>query len=462
MTLLGRVHAKLGDLWWYTALLFVAQRFGDAVNMVIGIWLVPKYVPMRELGAVLPLLSIVGIVGLPFAVVTTPLTRFLAIYSKSGELGKAKAMFRDAFVASAALLFVSFLIAAFALPFFFERLWIGKGSLGVLVIAVALTGTLATIVNAAVQGLGKFDAVVAINAISAPFRLVTFIVLLPFRPLSAYFVGQAAQPGVTIVGGLWACRSLLSRTVRAMPYLREDGRKILCYTLPVLLWTIATTVAGNVDMMLIRHRLPEFESAGFYVVSRFSEVAAYFGSAFAFLLFPMASVCGSKDAKSLRLIRHAVLGCIVSGALVAGLLALGGERLLSLTSVWRPYIGFSDEMALLALNSTVGIAVTCLVSFEMAQDRFGFLWYLVPLFAVKALLLLSVSGCAFFGNLMPVGIRPVIDAVNPNRLSFLVTAFLAFNVIGAVLLAIDVFTIRRSKSSIRLAHRADSAKVAIL
>ena len=445
MTLFARIHAKIGDLWWYTALLFVAQRFGDAVNMVLGIWLVPKYVPMQELGAVLPLLSIVGIVGLPFAVVTTPFTRFLAIYSKNGELGKAKSMLRDAFIASAALLLISFLIAVFALPFFFERLWIGQGCLGILVVAVALTGTLASIVNAAVQGLGKFDAVVAIHAVSAPFRLVAFVVLLPFRPLSAYFVGQAAQPGLSVVGGLWACRRILGKSVRAMPYLREDGRKILRYTLPVLLWTIATAISGNIDMMLVRHRLPAFDSAGFYVISRFSEVAAYLGSAFAFLLFPIASTCAAKDAKSLKLIRHAVLGCAASGALIAGLLAIWGEWLLSLTSVWRPYVGFSDEMALLALNSAIGIAMTCLISFEMAQNRFGFLRYLVPLFAIKAVLLLSLCGCTFFGDLVPAAMAGIIAELNPNRLSFLVTAFLVFNVIGVVLLAIDVFTVRPAR-----------------
>ena len=102
-------------------------------------------------------------------------------------------------------------------------------------------------------------------------------------------------------------------------------------------------------------------------------------------------------------------------------------------------------MALLALNGAVGIAVTCLVSFEMAQDRFGFLWYLMPLFAVKAFLLLSISGCAFFGDLMPAGLRAAIDSVNPNRLSFLMAAFLVFNVIGAVLLAVDVFTVRPAR-----------------
>ena len=445
MTFLAKVHAKLGDLWWYTALLFVAQRFGDAVNMVLGIWLVPKYVPMQELGAVLPLLSIVGIVGLPFAVVTTPFTRFLAIYSKNGELGKAKSMLRDAFIASAALLLISFLIAVLALPFFFERLWIGQGCLGILVVAVALTGTLASIVNAAVQGLGKFDAVVAIHAVSAPFRLITFIVLLPFRPLSAYFVGQAAQPGLSIVGGLWACRRILGKSVHAMPYLREDGRKILRYTLPVLLWTIATTISGNIDMMLIRHRLPAFDSAGYYVISRFSEIAAYLGSAFAFLLFPIASTCAAKDAKSLKLIRHAVLGCAASGALIAGLLAIWGEWLLSLTSVWRPYVGFSGEMSLLALNSAIGIAITCLITFEMAQNRFGFLRYLVPLFAVKAVLLLSLSGCTFFGDLVPSALAGAVAAMNPNRLSFLVAMFLAFNAIGVAMLAVDVFTVRPTR-----------------
>ena len=40
--LLSRIHAKLGDLWWYTILLFIAQRFGDVINMFVGLWIVPK------------------------------------------------------------------------------------------------------------------------------------------------------------------------------------------------------------------------------------------------------------------------------------------------------------------------------------------------------------------------------------------------------------------------------------
>ncbi len=50
MGIFQRLHARLGDLWWYTILLFVAQRFSDVINLFVRLWLVPKYVPQSKLG----------------------------------------------------------------------------------------------------------------------------------------------------------------------------------------------------------------------------------------------------------------------------------------------------------------------------------------------------------------------------------------------------------------------------
>ncbi len=50
MGLFQRMHTRLGDLWWYTILLFVVQRFSDVINLFVGLWLVPKYVPQSEFG----------------------------------------------------------------------------------------------------------------------------------------------------------------------------------------------------------------------------------------------------------------------------------------------------------------------------------------------------------------------------------------------------------------------------
>ena len=48
---LDRIHSRLGDFWWYSLMLFLACRAADALNVFVGLWLVPKYVGSSELGA---------------------------------------------------------------------------------------------------------------------------------------------------------------------------------------------------------------------------------------------------------------------------------------------------------------------------------------------------------------------------------------------------------------------------
>jgi len=41
--LLNRIHTRVGDLWWYSAMILIACRSGDVIQAFIGLWLVPKY-----------------------------------------------------------------------------------------------------------------------------------------------------------------------------------------------------------------------------------------------------------------------------------------------------------------------------------------------------------------------------------------------------------------------------------
>ena len=67
-SILHNLHERCGDLWWYAALLFIAQRFGDVINLFVGMWLVPRYVPQEELGAVLPLTQMASFLALPLKI----------------------------------------------------------------------------------------------------------------------------------------------------------------------------------------------------------------------------------------------------------------------------------------------------------------------------------------------------------------------------------------------------------
>ena len=90
-SILHRIHERCGDLWWYAMLLFVAQRFGDVINMFVGMWLEPKYVPQDELGAVLPLMSIIFCIRLDIfgvaleLVITRSLVRKAKLKASSSE-----------------------------------------------------------------------------------------------------------------------------------------------------------------------------------------------------------------------------------------------------------------------------------------------------------------------------------------------------------------------------------------
>ena len=386
-----KLHTKLGDLWWYTILLFLAQRFGDVINLFVGLWLVPKYVPQAELGAVMPLTQFVAFLGLPLSIVAIPFMKFLDVFAGRGELGKVKALLRDVFAGSAVMVLVTLLLAWLVMPFVFDRMRVAVGSLGILVILATILGAVSSIFQNAVQGLKLFSSVVWFSVLGAPFRLLLMIVAMPFRALSGYFVGQTASPMVTIVGSMWVLRHHLGSSVKAVSYWKEDGRAILRYTWPIAINVLATVVFASLDQLIIRLRLPEFESAGYYMVSWFAEISNYLGSAFVVFLFPLVAGSSDKERDSRRVLVHSVLGTYLGGGGIAVLLLLGGRWLLGLTEAWRVYQALSFEMFLVAIYNVLAVANLCFMTYETALGRFRFLCYLVPLYALKAGLLFVLT-----------------------------------------------------------------------
>ena len=436
--MLCKMHERCGDLWWYAALLFVAQRFGDAINMFVGMWLVPKYVPQEELGAVLPLMNFVGFIGLPLALITTPFLKFITVFSDKGELGKAKSFVRDVFVGVAIFSSFSMLMAIFVLPFMFEKLRIENGSLGLLMVAVCLLGAIATLFGNMMQGFKMYSLSVWTFALSAPFRLLLMLVLMPFRPLSGYVAGQTAGPIVNILGAWTVFRRQLGKTVKFEPYWKEYGSAIIRYTLPFVAWTMVTTVSGTVDSLVIRHRLPEFESAGYYIITRFSDIAAYLGTAFGAFVFPMVASKQSTDRGSLKILSHSIIGSAAVGFCYSFFLFFLGDDILELNGLWRPYSGLAGLMALWSINTTLWSVGICLTTYEMAQGRFRFLWYAIPLVAIKALFLYAVTGYAYFEGILPKCVLLMISKFNPCSLSFVTGVFIVVQSALTITLLLNV------------------------
>lgn len=424
MKFFRKIKLQLGELWWYALVLFVMQRMGDFINAFIGLWLVPKYVPAAELGAVLPLTAVGGMLGLPISILMIPFMKFLNTYMTRGEYGKVKALLRDMFVAAGAIFLVISVAAHFFMPFIFTRMRVENGRLALLVLLSGVLVAVTPIFATALQAVKQFKMLSFLGFGGGVVRLLTLLVALPIRGLSGYFLGQIV-PSVTgaVVTVIILWRQFLSN-VKTESYWSDDSGKIFRYTLKAALLSISGSLAVFGENFVIRHRLPDFESAGYYMVSRFAEIAFYFGATVALVLFPLISELKEKEGKSIgcgvKLVRQSMLVTLAGGGLLVLVLWLSGGFFFGWVEAWKPYKDFRNIMVVLTgLNVLRGVLL-CFTNYCLADNRFRFVLPFAVVGVGEFIFLYGITGYDFFARFLPEVALASIRTFNPCRLDFIV------------------------------------------
>ncbi len=435
-----RLSGTLGELWWFTLLMFVTQRFGDLINAVVGLWLVPKYVPADELGAVLPLTSVGALMGLPLGILLVPFMKFLSKYMALQEYGKVKRLLRDTFLFAGGVFLVVSAAAYLLMPFFFERVRVANGSLGFLIIATGIIGALAPIFTTALQALKKFWTLTATGFLAALVRLTTMAVCLPIRGLSGYFVGQIMPALFTMGVAFCSLRPHLNKSVKMVPYWDADAKRIIRYTGWVALLLAATTLQTLVENLTIRQRLPDLDSAAYYMISRFSEIATCLGMSIALVLFPVVSTRHEhdKEGSSKKLLVQAMFGAGLFGGLFAVACAVGGGALFSLKSDWHIYKPFVPHMAFLSIILTLRSGVVyCFTMHQAARERFGHVPWFVAIAFFEIVTLYTLTGYTVFQGILPTTWIDAIAAFNPARLSVILSVMFIFVTLPLIYVVYD-------------------------
>ena len=443
------LHRKIGDFWWYSLLLFLALRFGDVINAFAGLWLVPHYVPQEELGAVPALLQASNLFGFPLLVLVFTFTKYLNRYATLGEKGKVKAILHSFWVFSVIFSLLSTLIAYSILPHFFERLRIVSGSLGILIVASGILTTLSPIFINALQALKKFNVVTLINLLGAPFRLLVLLVAMPIRALSGYLLGQALPALAMISIAYFSLHRELDRRIETRPFWKEDGRDILKYTGLVAIWMGSGAFCTALEMVVIRQRLPEVESAGYYMISRLAEIGSFLGMTLSYVMFPLAAEAHTQGKESLKLLAHMILGTLATGALCILGFAVAGKWVFSSIPSWSPYTDYVGLLVLLTATLVLRMVTSNFVNYEIAYNRFSFLWYGVPLLLLQAGILLSFCGYSYFYGILPDGWVDWMGACRMARLDRIIQVWFLFSLIGILGNGIHIYIRLRRKRGAR-------------
>ena len=416
-------------------MLFFAARAADCLNVFVGLWLVPKYVEPSELGAVMPLTSFANFLAIPIAVFASTFRNELSSLAVNRKFGQMKTLMRGVFVATAIFLFLAIVICRFVLPAYLERIRIAEGSLGIVILISSFVATISPVYTNALQSLKKFKANSLINLIGAPVRLIAMILLMPFRALTGYFAGQTAPSAFSIVAAVVALRKELS--VPAEPYWNRDivkrfGKLFLIFGVSAIIYGIQNLTENTI----LRQRLPELDSAAYYLVTRFSDIANFLGGALIFTIFPYTADLAAKGKDTRPLVCKASLAVIVTNALLAGFFCLFGKDILAFLPHGEKYISFWWAIPWMIGITTITIPFTLYTTGEISAFRFGFMKWSIPLSFIYSALLLLITGHGYFVDYIPNSWTTFLYAHNITSLSMMfwwMTGFAALKTLGCIL-----------------------------
>ena len=417
-------------------MIFMAARAADCLNVFVGLWLVPKYVPPSELGAVQPLANFASFLALPAAIFASTFRQELSNLAVNRQFGKMKTLMRSVFIAAAIFLFLAIVISHFVLPHFLTRIRIAEGSLGMLIIVYSFINTLSPIFSNALQSLKKFKATTVISLLGAPIRFLAMLATMPLRALSGYFIGQTSTPAFCIVTSVIALRKELS--VPAEPYWTRPA--IRKFSKLFFIFGISSVTGGFaclVETTVLRQRIPEIESAAYYMTSRFSEIAGFVCSALSFTIFPFAARLAAQGKSTAPIVIKSCCAILVSNAALAGFFWLYGRPILTFLPNGAQYAEFWWAIDLSILQGTLMQFASLYTTAEASANRFRYMLWSVPLSLVYAAALLCVTGYGYFANYLPSSWATFLSTHNITSLQSILWWFVGFNFIKLILCIVD-------------------------
>ena len=375
-------------------LLFLALRVGDFVNVAAGMWFVPRYVSPEDIGAVLPVTSFATFLSLPMFAFAMTVMKESACLSAIGERGKVKALLRGVFLAVAAILALVLAASAVTVPHFLKAMRVSDASVGILVVSAAFLGCVAPVYTDALQSLKRFRSLAAVEVGGAIVRFLVMLLVMPFRALAGYFAGQAALPAFRMAGSVLALRKDLS--IPPEPYWnRDSARRIALAFLAVIAYQGIPMAASLVEQSILRTGLPTSDSAGYYMVSRFSDFLHYLTFPLMLVMFPYTAAAAQRDGSTRPFALKCAVVALAAAAFMVGIYCFFGKELLSLMPHGAEYAAYAHYMPWLVVMTALTTCQVFYTNAEVSAGRFGFLAWLVPLHIVypAALYFASILGC---------------------------------------------------------------------
>jgi hypothetical protein len=358
-------QAADGGLLRHGLFLLVATQVANACNLLFHV-VMGRTLPAAEYAVLATMLQVMLIIGTPLEALRTAVAHFAAHAGQAGHAGDVSRLLgawcrRMAWAAGPLVAAGCLLSAPLARFFHLEA---------VLPVVLASLATAAVVyvplLAGALQGLQAFVwMALSLHTMSVVRLLLGWaLVYAGYRTASSGVAAHGVGIAMAIAFGAWG----LSRLTRGAARSEHPHAGVGGYFLQSLLMLGAYAVLMNVDVVLVRHFLPD-ESGPFARAATIGRAIIFLPMPIALALFPKVISRGEMSGSSRALLLKA---CLLSALVIAaGVAACSLFPQVPLRLMYKDDSAETARLVRLVVWVMAPLGLTyLLVNFEMAQRRF--------------------------------------------------------------------------------------------
>lgn len=434
--------------------MFTVSRLGDLATFYIGVFLVPAVIAQDQLGAIIPLTKLSGTVAIALTIILGGALKYINVFHNAGRPGKIKTMLKHLAWLSLAVSSLMLLLLWTGREFIQERLKFESPVVILLIGGIAILSCWSPMANTAAQSLKRFNSLIALKIVQPVTRLLMMLLLLAPFQIAGYLGAQliAALAGLLLVG-----RSLFRFVrpgIRAESY-REDLPQLVKYVGPFGLMTLTVTLQGAVEPWVIRQRLPDIDSAGFFIISMFGNIPLWVAPAMLPFLFPLVSEKFERGESTQRMYKQSLAAVFFIGIAISIFFFFAAEWILSLQHTWRIYHGYAGYMWQMGLVNTLFVLINTHIMHENACRIFGYLRYYLPVTLAETFILYVIWDVKRIEAFIPEPIFLFIRTLTGHRLAFIIGTMLLTRLIVVLFIVKNLLWIRKESARRVATHSAE-------
>jgi len=347
------------------AVLFLGGLASSAAGYVYHL-LMGRMLGPVDYGVLASLFSLSSIFGIPTSGLGLVVTREISALRGRKKIGEISFFYSWILKKFMIFGFFLFLILMLFSPFISNFLHLESTNLVLIVVVISAFGIFMSINNSVLQGFLRFKLMSVLGVLVAGLKLV-IAVFLVFLGLKV--TGAISALLISLVIGLLVIFPFVKKLLPKEPKkFKVNGKKLLKYTIPVFLSTLAFTSIYTIDVVLARHFLSGWE-AGFYAsLSTLGKIIFFASGPISMAMFPMVAArhANGENYINLLALSFAIVALICLGTSTIYFLA---PSLMFSLLFGKLFLDASYALGFFALFMSLYSLSYLLVSFSLSIKR---------------------------------------------------------------------------------------------